>query len=489
MNNQIIPQNIIEKMISDRSVRISITRQSHYLFFHFYFAHYIKYKTAPFQKELFKLTEDDSIKNLYCCAFRGSGKSTIFTTSYPIWAILGIQQKKFVLILSQTQAQAKQYMVNLRCELESNDLLKKDLGPFQEETNEWGSSSLVFSNTNARITVASSEQSVRGLRHGQYRPDLIIGDDVENMASTKTKEGREKTYAWLKGEIIPTGDKNTKLVIVGNLLHEDSLLMHLKRDVEEGILDGVFKIYPLLDKNGRSLWHGKYPTNKDIEAEKKRIGNEKAWRREYLLEIIPDDDQIIVRDNIQYYSQLPSERARQIIIGVDLAISQKTSADKTAAVTIAIYGRGSSFCAYVLPNTINERMGFKQMLDRVETLYDNIQTIGRISLYVEDVGYQRSAIEQLNADGYPAKPYHVHSDKYARLASVSHLIVSGEILFPQNGTRDLVDQIVGFGKERYDDLVDAFTIAAHESMKLNKRGMRVFSRDSETYASLRQIGF
>jgi hypothetical protein len=65
--------------------------------------------------------------------------------------------------------------------------------------------SLVFSNMNARITAASSEQSIRGLRHGQHRPDLIIGDDVEDMASAKTKEGRQKTYGWLKGESRPTG--------------------------------------------------------------------------------------------------------------------------------------------------------------------------------------------------------------------------------------------------------------------------------------------
>jgi phage terminase large subunit-like protein len=108
------------------------------------------------------MSEREDIKNLFIVAFRGSAKSTIFTTSYPVWAILGEQQKKFVLILCQTQAQAKQHMMNLRRELESNALLKSDLGPFQEENNEWGSSSLVFSRLGARITAVSTEQSVRG---------------------------------------------------------------------------------------------------------------------------------------------------------------------------------------------------------------------------------------------------------------------------------------------------------------------------------------
>ena len=100
----------------------------------------------------------------------------------------------------------------------------------------------------SRITAASTEQSIRGLRHNQYRPDLIIGDDVEDLASTKTRESRQKTYQWLTGEVIPAGDQNTRLIIIGNLLHEDSLLMHLKQDLEEKRIDGLFKTYPLFDE-------------------------------------------------------------------------------------------------------------------------------------------------------------------------------------------------------------------------------------------------
>src|SRR5665213_1310977 len=232
--NSGLTPDLADKMFRDRRIRTAITRQSHFMFFHFYFAHYVKYATAPFHRELFHLSERQDIKNLFVVAFRGSAKSTIFTTSYPVWAILGEQQKKFVLILCQTQAQAKQHMMNLRRELEGNALLKNDLGPFQEENNEWGSASLVFSNLNARITAVSTEQSIRGLRHNQHRPDLIIGDDLEDLASTKTREGRNKTYQWLTGEVIPAGDRNTRLVVIGNLLHEDSLIMRLKDDVDKG---------------------------------------------------------------------------------------------------------------------------------------------------------------------------------------------------------------------------------------------------------------
>ena len=248
--------DLVETMIKDRKVRSALTKESHWYFFHMYLGHYVKYPTAPFQVELMQLSEREDVKNLVVVAFRGSAKSTIFTMSYPLWAILGKQQKKFVLILSQTQAQAKQHMMNMRRELEGNALLKNDLGPFKEESTEWGSTSLVFSDSDARITAVSTEQSVRGLRHNQHRPDLIIGDDLEDIASTKTREGRNKTYEWLTGEVIPAGDRNTRLVVVGNLLHEDSLIMRLREDIEGGRINGAFKSFPLL-QGQTMLWPGK----------------------------------------------------------------------------------------------------------------------------------------------------------------------------------------------------------------------------------------
>jgi len=116
-----IPKQLVDRMIKDRKVRTSITKKSHWYFFHFYFAHYITFPTAEFHKEIFNLTENEDLGNFSIVAFRGSSKSTILTTSYPIWAILGKQQKKFVLLLSRTQTQAKQHMMNLRSELESNN--------------------------------------------------------------------------------------------------------------------------------------------------------------------------------------------------------------------------------------------------------------------------------------------------------------------------------------------------------------------------------
>lgn len=498
--NNILSEDLFQIMIKERKVRIAITKKSHRHFFHFYFAHYIKYQTAPFQNEIFYLTENDPTKNLFIVAFRGCGKSTIITTSYPIWAILGEQQKKFVLILCQTQSQAKQHMMNLRRELENNTLLKNDLGPFKEESDEWGASSIVFSDSNARITVASSEQSVRGLRHNQYRPDLIICDDVEDIASTKTREGRNKTYQWLTSEVIPAGDRNTRLIIVGNLLHEDSLLMRIKEDIESKRIDGVFKEYPLI-KDGEILWPGKYLNMEDVENEKRKAGNESAWQREYLLKIISDLEQPIHREWIQYYDDLPPsfEESNKLInrcydfnrdcyfpsttnsskenrkmsyrtcygikIGVDLAISEKESADCTAMVPVMIFGTGSEMKIYVLPKIINQRASFPQTVDLCKVIHKTYYNKGDgyPKLIIEDVGYQKALPQQLENDGlYDIGTIRPKGDKRSRLVLTADLIKNRKIIFPKEGAEELIEQMVHFGVEKHDDLADAFSIVILE---------------------------
>ena len=100
----------LEQLKKKRAVRKSLAKNSHFWFFSLYLGHYIKYPFAPFHSEMFSLTENTDLRVSVLVAFRGSGKSTLMTLSYPIWAIVGVQQKKFILILSQTQAQAKLHL-------------------------------------------------------------------------------------------------------------------------------------------------------------------------------------------------------------------------------------------------------------------------------------------------------------------------------------------------------------------------------------------
>ncbi len=452
------------KIYQVQETRAELARRSHLWFHNIFLSHFVAYPTADFQKEMFSITEDPTIKLAVITAFRGSGKSTIMTLSYPIWSIIGVSQKKLVLILTKTQSQAKIHFANLKREFESNELLRGDLGPFELQGEEWGQYSIVLPKYGARIIAASSEQSIRGLRHGEHRPDLIIVDDAEDIPSVKTLEGRDKTWQWLTGEIIPAGDKNTKIIVIGNLLHEDSVMKRLKNGIGAGILNGIYREYPLVDANEIIAWPGKYPDQEAIEALRKNTGSESAFQREYLLRIITSEDQVIRPEWIHYYENLPPDNSRDFryaITGVDLAISEKESADYTAMVSVRVYGHREDLKIYVLPNPVNERLDFPATVEIAKSVSKALGGGYPTKLLIEEVGYQKALIDHLKNQNFPAEGMKPNGqDKRQRLSIVSQLIQQGRVLFPpKEGAKLLIGQLLGFSKERHDDLVDALVIA------------------------------
>lgn len=457
------------KIINNKKERVALAREDHLLFFNLYLNHYISYSFADFHHQLFRITEDESVKTALVMAFRSSAKSTILTLSYPIWAILGKPQKKFIVILGETQRQARQQLANIRLELSGNELLKEDLGPFKELTDEWGNYSLVIPKYGARITAASMEQSIRGVRHGQYRPDLIICDDIENLQSVKTKEGRDRIHQWISGEVIPAGDKDTKVIFVGNLLHEDSLLMRMKDRIETGEMDGKIIFVPLVDDQGRIAWPGKYENMEEIERERKKLANEISWQREFLLKIMSDQEKVIHEEWIHYYDELPQcdgkpwkhPDFRFCAVGIDPAISEKKSADYTAIVSAYVYGYNEKMRIYILPNIINVRINFTDAVKYIISIAKSNIILRRQIFFIENFVFQDSLLQQIksevNISNLKIEGFSLRSEKRERLALTSFSVMNGTVLFPKNHAQDLINQMVNFGKEKHDDLADAFS--------------------------------
>lgn len=453
-----------EAIRQQRAIRLKISGESLYWFFHLYFGHYIKFPTASFQREMMSLASDPDIEQLVIVAFRESGKSTIISTALPLWSVIGQLQKKYIVIVSQTQYQAQQHLANVAQELEGNELIRKDFWPYDYEQNELGVSAINLPKFGARIIAVSREQGVRGLRHGPHRPDLIIADDVEDSRTVKNSDSRNRNFAWFTGELLPLGGDTTKYIVVGNLLHEDSLLMRLKGGIERGERNGLYREYPL-ERDGVSLWPERFPNKESLQKLERRIADRIRFEREYRLHLVPDDEQIIVPGMVHYYPELPElhrNERRHLVVGVDLAISERDAADCTAMVTLDIRGSDENLRMYVLPHPINKRIGFPETIDLVKEV--NVALHGP-KFYVETTAYQEALVQSLKRDTIDAKGVKPNSDKRTRLNMIADKIQRGVILFPEQGCKDLITQLVGFGIEKHDDLADALTLAVIEAVR------------------------
>jgi len=199
--------------------------------------------------------------------------------------------------------------------------------------------------------------------------------------------------------------------------------------------------------------------------------SDQAWEREYLLKIIPDDSQIIDPLWIRTTSTIPKEYYQiGVFVGVDLAISQEARADYTAMVPIMVCEYQRQLYLYVLPEIVHKKMNFTDTCKEIRFLDLKLESKykTRVHFLIESVAYQQAVIdffdkEKVNA--YGVKPM---GSKRERLQLVAMPMEARQIFFSHENTKELIQELVGFGSEKHDDLVDALTLAVLEVL-INKK--------------------
>lgn len=430
-----------------------------------YLSHHFYRPPAVYHQEMMANLDDNAILRLLVVGHRGSAKSTIISLAYPIYAALEKGELfPFIVPISDTTTQAGINIANIKTELENNKLLINDYGklgiatttdpapePTFESEEDWQSKNMILSN-GVRILARSRGQKIRGLKHRQHRIKLALLDDVEDLAWVTTKENRNKTDKWMRGEVMGAMDEITgRIIVVGNWLHEDALMARLKKLSQFKVLE-----YPLIkDINGEEYitWPALYPTQESINKKREEMGDV-AWMREMLMKIIPEDGQEIKPEDIHYYDEEPEElRGSLKAHGVDLAISTADSADFTTDVQGNVhYDENDKPKIYIQKNPLNAHLDFYGTIE-----YFKGKPRGTHLFFVEDVAYQKAAIQEMERNMMAVIAIKPIADKRARLRVASRYIKNGTVLFPRTGCEKLIEQLLNFGSADKDDLVDGLT--------------------------------
>jgi predicted phage terminase large subunit-like protein len=429
-----------------------------------YFPHHLYLPPGEFHPEMVDALEDDDTEFLEIIGFRGCSKSTWGSLILPIFlALEKSDQYPFILPIADTGLQAGINIANIKNELENNQLLLQDYGKFElrevdshtpepsfESDEEWQARNLLLSN-GVRILARSRGQKIRGLKHRQYRPTAVIIDDPEDIEWVRQKENRDKTEQWLNSEVIPGLDKRKrKLVILINMLHMDALAARVKAK-------GTFRVleYALLaddDSWESCIWKAQYKNQAALDAERKRVGPI-AWEREYKLKVVAEEGQIIKPEDIHYYDERPKDRAEIKGHGIDLAISQKEGADFTAIVSGEVFYADDAPRIFIRPQPYTEHVTFHDLMKKVRSIPGELG--GANLFFVEDVQFQKAAIQEMERALLPVVPMRPVKDKRSRLQVVAPYIKNGTVLFPRTGCEQLLGQIFNLGVESHDDLCDA----------------------------------
>ncbi|NOZ81262.1 MAG: phage terminase large subunit [DPANN group archaeon] len=158
---------------------------------------------------------------------RGNAKSTWTTLVLPLWCA-AYRYRTFSLIVSETAAQSEDFIQFIKAELETNERLKQDFPDLCGEGPIWRASTIITRN-GVKIRGVGAGQKLRGMRHGSRRPDLVICDDLENDEAVESPEQRKKLEKWFFKALMKIGQKDTVYIVIGTILHYDSLLQNLLR--------------------------------------------------------------------------------------------------------------------------------------------------------------------------------------------------------------------------------------------------------------------
>lgn len=290
----------------------------------------------PFSKlhdRIFDLLDDESLQRVLILAPRGWGKSSCVLLAYLAKSIL-FRTKKTIVPISASETWAIMHTENLKNKLVSSPVIRKFFGPI--ESGKWSEKEWVTA-TGTTIIPRGRGQQIRGALKGDARPDAIILDDIETPEEVRSEDQRIFTSNWFFEDVCNSVDRGLhdwRIIVIGTLLHQDSLLANLERDPRWHVLK-----LRLCDENYKSNWPD-FMTDAEVIALREEFrsqGKLESFAREYLNEVVDVEDASFRQEMFQDYleSQLVGRHVSNIVI-LDPAKTVRTHSDFTAIVGVGI---------------------------------------------------------------------------------------------------------------------------------------------------------
>lgn len=407
--------------------------------------------------------------------FRGAGKSTVGTVTKSIWYLLKDPNLR-LLFASKSANNAQGFLREVKNHFEGNDRLREVFGLYYDANrmSKWDDTEIMVlprtsTEKEASITCVGVGQTIVSRHY-----DILFADDLVDEENTRTSYMRDKLTTWFYKTLEPTIEPASKdkphrgnRHILGTRYHYDD---QYGRWIE-GEYKSKHQIIPALNEHGQSPWPEKWSPEEFLR--RKRNGGLIIFNSQYQCDTEAMKGEVFKYDDCQIidWDDVPERSKLRIYLGVDLAISQKQTADQFAIVAIGIDKIGN---VYVL-DCFTGKLRFKeqtQMVIKFARRWKPLRT------GMETNAYQASQAEvsdeaatekglTLNLKGRETK-----EDKMTRAWQMTPKFEAKRMFFVKNRCEPVREQLVLFPAAKLKDLFDALDHAlwASKGRKRNRRG-------------------
>lgn len=436
--------------------------------------------SPPFHKECWELCTSPE-KYVAIAAPRGHAKSTAITLGYGLATLL-FRERKFMLLVSDTESQSSLFLGLFKQELQDNTELidlfgikRNDKGVVEFLKN--SETDVIVECTDGhkfRIIAKGAEQKLRGLIWNGSRPDIIMCDDMENDELVMNAERRKKMRNWFKGALLPSLSDHGVVRMVGTILHSDSLLESLmpnpsdKRTVSTGLKEyttmrtmwKTVKYRAHTSDFKTLLWPEKKQANyfKVLYEDAVATGTTDTYSREYLNYPIDEAVSFFKRGDFLPVTEEDRKKKLNYYITADLAISEQERAD----FSVFIVGGVDEDKRIHIKQIIRERMDGKEIVDTFLSLQ---RAYNPSAFGVEDMQVSKAIGPFLREEMIKQNTYlslvqlkHGGKDKVSRARSIQARMRAHGIKFAteEDWFPTFENECLTFPRGKHDDQVDAF---------------------------------
>lgn len=426
---------------------------------------------------LFAVLDDPTIRMFAITAPRGFGKTSIINLAYPSKKIL-FNEKKFIVPISNSATQALIQSENLKRELMTNNIIRKIFGPMKSEMPfDAFTKDMWVTSGGTMIFPRGSGQQVRGILYGDNRPDLILGDDLEDSQGVKSEDQRKKMKEWWYGDVMGAVARNRNdwtIGVMGTILHEDSLLANLMEDP-----NWVHLNIELCNDNYESLWPD-FITTEEIQrqaATYRSQGMLDVFFREFRNLPISTEDATFTQRYFKYYDESrdmnKSESIENVVI-VDPAKTVKKHSNYSSIVGVGINLAANRIyfrdCVAEMMHPDRIYAEAFRMLDRINAKVLAVKT-NSLNEFITYPLKNEMIRQNINAELVEVPE---RSKKEDRIAALVPFYRKGLIFHNRAISGGLEAQLLSFPRSKRDDIMDAFA----DIVYLLEQGERYFHAQS-----------
>jgi predicted phage terminase large subunit-like protein len=437
--------------------------------------------TPAFHREGWQMfTSKDKMVAL--AAPRGHAKTTGMTVSYGLATLL-FRERKFMVLVSDTESQAAMFLGYFMEQLQENTALVELFGIKRNDEGKVvfikeSSTDIIVQMEDGhkfRVIAKGAEQKMRGLIWNGSRPDIILCDDMENDELVMNKERREKMRRWFYSALLPCLSSKGIIRVVGTILHMDSLLERLMpKPYDRWSHQEPLKLW---SEQRRAGWKSvKYRAHTDdfsavLWPEKHSEQTLKEKRKEYIEQGLPDvysqeylniplDESVSYFKRNDFEAQTDEDKKCKLTkyITADLAISEAERADYS----VFIVGGMDEHRRLHIIQVIRERLDGREIVDQIL----HLQRIHQPEVFgIEEMQVSKSIgpflrEEMVKQNVYPnlLQLKHGGKDKIARARSIQARMRAKAVKFDKSADwySSFEDELTRFPRDTHDDQVDAF---------------------------------